>query len=170
MKHRIIVVLTVVLAVALGTSVAVAGNSQPTTFATAAGHYEAIRQAMLNGRIAGIAGHAKAIQDAAQSASKSFDAASVGVSKEKAADGRAVLPKIAAAAGQLAAVKDLTQARKAFFELSKPMIQFRDMASGDRPVVVYCSMEKKSWLQPGGRIGNPYVGQAMALCGVVTSK
>lgn len=62
------------------------------------------------------------------------------------------------------------EARAAMGELSKPLVRFREMATGEKPVVVYCSMEKKSWLQPEGEIGDPYLGQKMATCGQVVSK
>ena len=47
------------------------------------------------------------------------------------------------------------------------MVQYRAQVEGDElPVVMYCSMAKKSWLQlAGGEIGNPYYGQSMARCG-----
>ena len=41
---------------------------------------------------------------------------------------------------------------------------------GDKPVVAYCSMEKKSWLQPKGAITNPYVDAAMRACGEVKTQ
>jgi len=43
------------------------------------------------------------------------------------------------------------------------VIKFR--AAG-RPSVAYCSMEKKSWLQPAGTpISNPYLDGGMRTCG-----
>ena len=44
-----------------------------------------------------------------------------------------------------------------------------DPAPRDRPVVVYCPMEKKAWLQPDEAIGNPYV-PSMLRCGEVVQR
>ena len=75
-------------------------------------------------------------------------------------------PAIAAKADALAAAKDIAAARNAFAALSDEVIKFRAAAAGaDRPAVAYCSMEKKSWLQPKGEITNPYVGASMRACG-----
>ncbi len=76
-------------------------------------------------------------------------------------------PAIAAKAGAVAAAKDMASARTAFAALSDEMIRFRAGASGDRPAVAYCPMEKKSWLQPKGEITNPYVGPSMRGCGEI---
>ena len=134
------------------------------------GHYEAVRQALLADRTAGAAGHATAIEKAVQDLAAGFAAESAGVPAAKAADTQALLPQVAAAAARLAAAKDLDTARISFGELSKPLVRWREMASGPRPVVVYCSMLKKAWLQPPGELGNPYYGQEMPNCGEVVSK
>lgn len=74
---------------------------------------------------------------------------------------------VAAKAEALAAAKDLKGARLAFAALSDEMIRFRSSVKGDRPAVAYCSMEKKSWLQPKGAISNPYVDAGMRSCGEI---
>ena len=77
------------------------------------------------------------------------------------------------AAEALTGASDLGTARDAFYALSKPLVRWRAavVASGraedELPVVVYCSMAKRSWLQPAGTIGNPYHGQALAECGEI---
>ncbi len=76
-------------------------------------------------------------------------------------------PAVAAKADALASAKDIKAARAAFAALSDEMIKFRRNVKGDRPLVAYCSMEKKSWLQPKGAIGNPYVAPGMRACGEV---
>ena len=76
--------------------------------------------------------------------------------------------KIAELAANLEKAADIKAARTAFAALSDEVIKYRkDRCCGDKPAVVYCSMEKKSWLQPGGEIGNPYVDAAMRKCGEV---
>ena len=61
----------------------------------------------------------------------------------------------------------MEDARSAFGNLSEAMIAYR-AASGEKPMpqVVYCSMAKRSWLQPPGAIANPYYADAaMRGCG-----
>jgi Protein of unknown function (DUF3347) len=134
------------------------------------GHYEAVRQALLADRTAGVAGHAAAIEKAAKDLNAHFTAQRARIPAPRQADTKALLPQIVAAAARLAAAKNLDTARTAFGDLSKPLVRWRDMAAGPRPVVVYCSMIKKAWLQPAGKIGNPYYGQEMPDCGEIVSK
>ena len=61
----------------------------------------------------------------------------------------------------------MTAAKNAFAALSNRMIAFRAKSSSEGPIVVYCSMEKKSWLQPKGAVSHPYVAQSMRGCGEV---
>ena len=116
------------------------------------GHYEAVRQALLNDTMAEIPGHAAAIAKLA---------------KDAPAD---LAPLITAATSKLKAAKDLNAARDAFAELSKPLVRWREAVGGKGTIVAFCSMKKKSWLQPKGEIGNPYYGKSMPRCGEVVSK
>lgn len=65
--------------------------------------------------------------------------------------------------------RDLAGARRAFGLLSEEMIKVRNGVKGARPAVYYCSMLKKSWLQPKGQVGNPY-DSSMAMCGELKSE
>lgn len=116
------------------------------------GHYEAMRQVLLTDSITGIQGHATAIAKIGKSAPPDL------------------APLINAAATKLAAAKDLNAARGAFAELSKPLVRWRDAIGAKGTIVAFCSMTKKSWLQPKGEIGNPYYGKSMPRCGEVVSK
>lgn len=71
---------------------------------------------------------------------------------------------VAKQANAVAASADLNKARVAFAALSDEMIKVRATAKGAKPAVYYCSMVKKSWLQPKGKVGNPYE-PSMAMCG-----
>lgn len=153
----------------LALAVAIAGWAAPkqaTTFDGIMSHYEAIRLALLNDTTSEIATHAKEISVLARAATKRFDAGSVGIDAEQKGDCVELLPQIEQHAGELAAAADITEARDAFFELSKSLVKLKAMASGDHaPQTYYCSMAKRSWLQPGDEVGNPYLGQKMAKCG-----
>lgn len=119
-------------------------------FETVLPHYEAVRKALVADSLKGVAGHAEAIRRQAP----------------KNELGR----EIAKAAGRLAAAKDLETARGAFYDLSKPMVRWREASGKKDSIVAFCSMAKRSWLQPKGAIGNPYYGKSMATCGEVVSK
>jgi hypothetical protein len=106
--------------------------------------YESARQALLTGSVPGVQ---KAARDLAQAASS------------------AKQPAIAATATKLATAANIKEARTAFASVSDEVIRFRDAQKGDKPAVAYCSMEKKSWLQPKGAITNPYVDGGMRACG-----
>lgn len=124
----------------------------PAGFDAVLGHYEAVRKALLADTVAGIPAHAAEITRLAKSAPADL------------------APQIAEAARKLSVAKDLQTARDAFYELSKPMVRWREAAGSKSNVVAYCSMSKRSWLQPKGEIGNPYYGKSMATCGEVVSK
>ena len=144
-------------------------DDKPTAFETMASHYESIRLALLHDTMEGVSHHAAMIRDTAKELESSFDVAKSGVAKDKAGECQELVPEIRAAAEEMARVDTLEGARASFGLLSKPMIRFRSMVSGERPVVVYCSMAEQPWLQPRGEIGNPYYGQSMARCGQVVS-
>ena len=109
-------------------------------------NYESVRQALLSGSLDDVQRTANDLEDVARTEKQNG---------------------IAERASALAAAADLKGARDSFAMLSEEVIRFRDARSGNRPVVVYCSMEKKSWLQPKGAITNPYMDESMRSCGEV---
>jgi len=63
---------------------------------------------------------------------------------------------------------DLRAARDAFGGLSDALLAFVRSVDGALPEGLneaYCPMARKSWIQRGDAIRNPYYGQAMAECG-----
>lgn len=106
--------------------------------------YEAVRQGLLKNSINAV--HVKAAELAAAAATEKNEA-------------------IAKAADAVAASADLDKAREAFGTLSDEMIKLRNATTGERPVVAYCPMARKSWLQPKrDTISNPYE-PGMQSCG-----
>jgi Cu(I)/Ag(I) efflux system membrane protein CusA/SilA len=78
--------------------------------------------------------------------------------------------EVAQKAKAVAAAASLESVRDAFAGLSEAMIAYRATSEErPKPDIVYCSMEKKSWLQPKGTIANPYVARAMRGCGEIKS-
>ena len=132
---------TLILAVTLVALALPAFAAQPDAIFT---RYEEARQALLGGSIPAVQ---KAAQALATTAAKQ--------------------PAIAQKANALAKAADLTAARTAFAALSDEVIKYHSTVKGERPVVAYCSMVKKSWLQPAGEIGNPYVSAGMRTCGEI---
>lgn len=147
---------------------AMAQAKEPTpAFAEILEHYEAVRLALLSDSLDGVADHGREIEGIFEDLDGNWNPERAGVSVEKAEEAKALLPALSQAASQLAKVADIEAARTAFYEFSKPLVRFRAMATGDLPVVAYCPMAKRSWLQPEGELGNPYYGQSMATCGEV---
>jgi len=144
-------------------------TSPKTAFAAALPHYEAIHRALAGDTLDGVAGHARAIREVARKTAAEFSPAGAGVPAAKAQECRALLPDVERAADRLAGAKSLDEARKAFGQLSQPMVRYREMTTGERPYVVFCPMAKKPWLQESKKIANPYLGSKMLQCGKIVS-
>jgi hypothetical protein len=109
--------------------------------------YEKVRQALLRNAVADVQKAATGLASVARSEKRE---------------------PIAVQAETLAEATDVASARKVFAALSGEVIKFRAAGCCERPVVAYCAMEKKSWLQPGGApISNPYVDGSMRTCGQI---
>jgi len=82
---------------------------------------------------------------------------------------RPLLPEISEKATRVASASDLASVRGELAELTKPLVRWHELVEGSRPVVAYCPMEKKAWLQPDEAIGNPYAPY-MLRCGEVVQR
>jgi len=114
-----------------------------------AGHYEAIRQALLHDSLDGITTQAEELRQSAEELRLKFDAATAA----------GLAPKI-----------EIDDARASFGELSRATVRYRQMLAKPESMVVYCAMAEQVWIQPEGDIGNPYYGQSMAGCGEIVSE
>ena len=110
--------------------------------------YLRVQRALAGDSIDGVAASALALANAAVKL------------RSRASDVRAAVNPFAQAA-------DLRSAREAFGPLSEAMIAAVGDSLPDGLAVAYCPMAKKSWLQEGASIHNPYYGLAMADCGRV---
>ena len=155
--------LIILLSFALLPVAGAAGASTSAAFDEIMQPYEEVRLLLVADSTDGVADYAALVRDAAQAAT---DGAA------ESADVQKLLPQIAKLAGGLAAAVEIEAARDAFYELSKLLVQVRAKISGDDlPVVMYCPMVKRSWLQPDGdTVGNPYYGRKMSDCGNVVGK
>lgn len=100
--------------------------------------YEAVRQGLLKSSLPKVQKSAAALAADAQAAK---------------------LATVADAAQAVAVARNLADARRSIATLSDEMSKLPG-----RPAVYHCSMLKKSWLQPKGKVGNPY-DASMATCG-----
>lgn len=107
--------------------------------------YEAVRQGLLAQKIGDVQTTARALAEAATAAKNA---------------------EVAKAAEAVSTAADLKAARKAFATLSDEMIKVRNAAKGERPMIGFCPMVDKSWLQEKGEIGNPY-DPNMVRCGML---
>lgn len=77
---------------------------------------------------------------------------------------------VASAARELSGAQTLASARDAFGRLSDALIAYAASAKaglGDQAVTVYCPMVRKSWVQQGEQVRNPYFGKGMLGCGEI---
>ena len=145
MKAAIAAATTAILIFANGTLAAAqdpATQMKPVTLAFE--HYEAVRVALSNDKLADVAPHAK--QLATQIPAVGGDQA------KKAVD-------------QLAAAKTIEDARTHFGELSTVLVPIFQAEAIPGTTAYMCSMKNKPWVQKGDKVENPYYGQAMLTCG-----
>ncbi|HPF70553.1 MAG TPA: DUF3347 domain-containing protein [Candidatus Krumholzibacteria bacterium] len=166
---RNLILASVLVAALAGAAAAAPEAGAPTLFQDISMSYLKIQTALAGDSIDGVAAAAQAI-GASASAGDELDAAGLGVAADKVDAARALLPKIAASAGAMAAAKDVKAAREAFVGLSEGVVALRDIAVGERPVVAYCPMAKHEWLQAAGAVANPYYGSGMLRCGSIVRK
>lgn len=157
MKHSIILAGTLLLAGTLATP-ALAGTG---ALESVMKPYEEIREALVSDSLDGVPEAAATIRERVE---ELRDTSGETIPGEKD------LKEIVAAATKLREAENLDAARDAFYELSKPLVRWRQDA-GQGPDVAFCPMKKRSWLQPGDEeIANPYYGQEMPGCGEIVSR
>ncbi len=105
--------------------------------------YEAVRQGFIKNKLVDVNKHAAALATDARAANNEA---------------------VATLADAVAKAPDMAKARTAFGALSEKMIEQRASLDGKKPAVYSCPMVNKSWLQPKGKVGNPY-DASMVTCG-----
>lgn len=148
---------------------ATAAKPAPAGLASVLEPYETARLALVDDHLDGVATAAAALRKAAAAVAANPSPDATGVPAANAAELPTLLADLDKAAATLAGAQNLGGARAAFYAVSKPLVRWRTLA-GAGPAVAYCSMEKKTWLQPTSEIGNPYAGKAMATCGEIVGK
>ncbi len=156
------------LVMAVGVSLS-AGAGGSNAFVDMSAHYEAIRQALMEDSTADVSMNARAIGAIAAGSQGNFSPTAAGVSSGDGDAVKALLPEIVEGADKVANATGLAAVRSELAELTKPLVRYHALVLGDRPVVAYCPMEKKAWLQPDEAIGNPYAPY-MLRCGEVVQR
>lgn len=142
-----------------------ADEPETTAFDEILRHYETVRQALSADTLPRVSHHGQAIARIIESLATDWSVERAGVAPDRADEVRSLLPELVTAAETLAGAETLDEVRDAFYALSKPMVRFRKATTGERPLVAYCPMARRSWLQPEGELENPYYGQSMLRCG-----
>jgi len=145
------------------------GAAEISAFTTISNHYEAIRLVLLEDSTEGVPEHAEAIAKTARALDANYSDAAAGVETGGDATVKPLLPEIEKRATKVAQSTDLESVRTEMAELTKPLVRWQALVEGPRPVVAYCSMVKKAWLQPDEAIGNPYAPY-MLRCGEVVQR
>ncbi len=164
MRHAIPGAILVMIALVPGIEAA-----ENTVFSDVFTHYEAIRRVLIEDSTDGIPEHAAAIAAAVDGLERNFSSTAAGVSPENAEAVELLLPEINSRAKQVASAQDLESSRNDLALLTKPLVRWHALVEGERPVVAYCPMVKKAWLQPDEAIGNPYAPN-MLRCGDVVQR
>ncbi len=82
---------------------------------------------------------------------------------------RELLPEVVERARALAEATDLERARAAMASLTQPLTRWQRLVRGPKPVVAYCPMHRKAWLQDDGPMENPY-DPTMLRCGSIVQQ
>ena len=159
-----------VFLVMVGTLAAVgAWAGEPSSFDVVMEHYEPVRLALIGDSLDGVNDHGKAIAVELRELQSDFGSERVGASGEAVTVVKEKLPEMIDAADAIAAAQTLEAARDGLYALSKPMVRWWEgVSQSGRPSLAYCPMHKRSWLQPGEEIGNPYGN--MPRCGSIISR
>jgi len=143
--------------------------TETTAFTTISTHYEAIRLMLIEDSTDGVAEHAEAIATTAEALELNYSETAAGVKTGSGGAVKALLPEIENRATEVARSTDLETVRTEMAELTKPLVRWHDLVDGSRPVVAYCPMVKKAWIQPDEAIGNPYAPY-MLRCGEIVQR
>ncbi len=143
--------------------------SSETLFTALLEPYERIRLDLVQDRGENVQAQARRLQQVAREMASVEEPERLAVGASRVPEVQRLVPELEAAAAKLVAAETMEQRRLALAELTRPLVRYRGLVEGERPLVAYCSMAKRAWLQPAGEIGNPYMGQRMPGCGEVVA-
>jgi hypothetical protein len=164
MRHALVFVFVLAIACVSGTA-----EVEDSAFDGIFEHYEAIRQALIEDSTEEVAKHAAEIAEITSDLRWDFTPSRAGVDSQSARTLEDLLPQIEERAAAVASAVSLEETRDRMAELTKPLVRWHELIQGSKPVVAYCPMVKKAWLQPDEPIGNPYAPY-MLRCGEVVQR
>ncbi len=121
--------------------------------------YLKIHAVFIEDKVKGVKGMAARIEKLARAVSP------VSSDAKHAKKLKKVPAKIAEAAAKMKGAKGLHDLREAFKKVSRPMVLWATLTAPKGVKLVYCEMEKGSWLQKHRGVRNPYHGSEMLYCG-----
>ena len=164
MRHAIMIGIASTICSVSGTA-----SAGDTAFDEVVIRYEVMRQALIEDSTDGVAERAAEIAAIARDLRADLSPTRAGIDAADARTLEGLLPKIEDRADSVAAAGSLEETRERLAELTKPLVRWHELVEGPRPVVAYCPMVKKAWIQPDEAIGNPYAPY-MLRCGEVVQR
>jgi Cu(I)/Ag(I) efflux system membrane fusion protein len=159
----------VVLAVGHGLAVVPSISAADAAFSSIANDYDAIHEALVEDSLAGVNDHALAIARTADEALADLDAGRAQVAVDDVTTVRELLPEVVDRARTLAEATDLQDARALVAQLTQPLSRWQRLVRDPKPVVAYCPMVRRAWLQDDGFVENPY-DPTMLRCGTIVQR
>jgi len=167
-RHASIAAAVVVLATSFGPAVH-AMSAADGAFDAIVSHYSRIHDALVEDSLTDVSDHATAIARIADEALADPRATHLQVAADDLDTVRELLPEVVERARGLAETADLEGARRATATLTQPLVRWQRLVDGPKPVVVYCPMHRKAWLQDDGPVENPY-DPTMLRCGSIVQR
>ena len=156
-------------ALSVGLGAAPPASASGGAFTTITSHYSRIHGALVEDSLTDVSDQATAIARAADEALADLRATHVQVASDDLATVRELLPAVVERARALAETTDLEQARAAMATLTQPLTRWQRLVRGRKPVVAYCPMHRRAWLQDDGPMENPY-DPTMLRCGSIVQQ
>jgi len=163
-----IATVTVFLAASFGPG-ARAVSAADGAFDIIASHYSRIHEALVDGSLTGVSDRATAIARTADEALADLRATRLQIPADDLSTVRELLPEVVDRARVLAEAEDLDGARAATAALTQPLVRWQRLVEGPKPVVAYCPMHRRAWLQHDGPVENPY-DPTMLRCGTIVQR
>jgi hypothetical protein len=156
-------------ALSVGVGAAPAASDSGGAFTTIAEHYHRIHEALVDDSLTDVSHNATAIARTADEVLAHPSAARTQVAAGDVTTVRELLPEVVDRARVLADCADLEDARAAMAKLTQPLTRWQRLVRDPKPVVAYCPMVRKAWLQDDGPMENPY-DTTMLRCGSIVQR
>lgn len=168
-RSELLMAAALVMVVGHGLGAVVSASAADAAFSSIASDYDAIHEALVEDSLAGVNDHALAIARTADAALSDLDAGRAQVAVDDVTKVRELLPEVVDRARTLAGATDLEDARTLMAQLTQPLSRWQRLVRDPKPVVAYCPMVRRAWLQDDGFVENPY-DPTMLRCGSIVQR